>query len=41
MKDKSSILPTWAPRVAQNQIRRLYEVDAAGIYDQELIDQVG
>jgi hypothetical protein len=41
MKDNNSILPTWAPRVAQDEIRRLYESDAAGIYDQELIDQVG
>ena len=34
-------LPPWAPRVAQQQIRRLYETDAKGIYDDELIDEVG
>ncbi|HEY3341750.1 MAG TPA: hypothetical protein VGK81_07020, partial [Anaerolineae bacterium] len=35
------ILPHWAPRVKQNLIRRLYETDARGIYDEELIDEVG
>ena len=34
-------LPTWAPRVGQSKIRRLYETDAKGIYDEELIDKVG
>jgi hypothetical protein len=34
-------LPTWAPRVPQDKIRRLYETDAKGVYDQELIDEVG
>jgi hypothetical protein len=37
----SKILPQWAPRVSQSQIRRLYENDARGIYDDELIDDVG
>jgi ribosomal protein L37AE/L43A len=31
----------WAPRVRQEDIRRLYETDAQGIYDEELIDEVG
>lgn len=31
----------WAPRVKQGLIRRLYELDALGIYDDELIDDVG
>ena len=31
----------WAPRVNPSQIRRLYETDARGIVDQELIDEVG
>lgn len=34
-------LPSWAPRVAQGKIRRLYETDARGIYDLDLIDEVG
>ena len=34
-------LPTWAPRVKQRDIRRLYETDARGIYDADLIDEVG
>jgi len=28
----------WAPRVRQEDIRRLYEIDAQGIYDEQLID---
>ena len=31
----------WAPRVPQTLIRRLYETDARGIYDEALIDDVG
>ena len=34
-------LPVWAPRVAQEEVRRLYETDAKGIYDEDLIDEVG
>jgi len=34
-------IPTWAPRVTQEEIRRLYETDARGIYDEDLIDEVG
>jgi ribosomal protein L37AE/L43A len=37
----AKILPQWAPRVPQSQIRRLYENDARGIYDDELIEDVG
>jgi ribosomal protein S27AE len=31
----------WAPRVNPNKIRRLYETDARGIVDDELIEEVG
>jgi len=31
----------WAPRLPQEMIRRLYELDAQGIHDQELLDEVG
>lgn len=31
----------WAPRVEPHKIRRLYENDARGIYDDDLIDDVG
>ena len=31
----------WARRVEQDKIRRLYETDARGIVDEELIDDVG
>ena len=34
-------LPSWAPRIAQEDIRRLYALDAAGIYDEELLDKIG
>jgi hypothetical protein len=39
--DDSGALPRWAPRVPQRKIRRLYENDALGLYDDELIDEVG
>jgi hypothetical protein len=32
--------PRWEPRVAPEKIRRLYEADARGILDQELLDDV-
>jgi hypothetical protein len=35
------IIPSWAPRVPQHKIRQLYLNDANGIYDNELIDDVG
>lgn len=31
----------WAPRVPQEMIRRLYELDAQGILDDELLNEVG
>src|SRR5207249_3002792 len=31
----------WAPRVNPQKIRRLYETDARGIIDEELIEEVG
>jgi hypothetical protein len=36
-----SPIPVWAPRVPQALIRRLYESDARGIVDDELIHQAG
>ena len=33
--------PVWAKKVPPNLIRRLYEQDAKGIYDEELIDDIG
>ena len=36
-----NILPSWAPRIAQHKIRQLYLNDANGIYDDELIGDVG
>ena len=38
---RSNRLPAWARRVPQRKIRRLYETDAKGIYDEDLIDEVG
>lgn len=35
------ILPKWAPRVKQRKIRQFYIMDAKGICDDELIDDVG
>jgi hypothetical protein len=34
-------LPAWAPRVKPYLIRRLYESDAQGRLDEELVDEVG
>jgi hypothetical protein len=31
----------WAPRVSQEDIRQLYENDAQGIYDEELLNNLG
>ena len=39
--DDDHRLPTWAPRVTQREIRQLYETDARGIYDEDLINEVG
>lgn len=38
---RSETVPTWAPRVPQRTIYRLYETDAKGLYDEELLDEVG
>jgi hypothetical protein len=40
-KGTKAEIPTWARRVTQKEIRRLYETDAKGIYDEALIDEVG
>ena len=37
----SNRLPRWAPRVSKRKIHQLYETDAQGIYDLDLIDEVG
>jgi hypothetical protein len=37
----STLLPTWAPRVKQSLVQQLYENDAQGIYDDELLDEIG
>lgn len=39
--NNSKTIPTWAPRVTRREIRRLYETDAKGIYDEDLINEVG
>ena len=39
MKSQSPKI-TWAPRVERNKIARLYEKLAAGIFDDDLIDEV-
>ena len=36
-----AILGKWAPRLPQDKVRQLYENDARGIYDEELIDETG
>jgi predicted RNA-binding Zn-ribbon protein involved in translation (DUF1610 family) len=36
-----SIKPRWAPRVPPRLIERLYESDARGLLDEELVDDVG
>jgi hypothetical protein len=40
-KFTDNIRPRWYPRVKQHLIRRLYENDAKGILDEELINEVG
>ena len=34
-------VPRWAPRVSHRLIRELYEKNAAGIYDDDLVDEIG
>ncbi|MCL5275042.1 MAG: hypothetical protein M1434_09925 [Chloroflexi bacterium] len=41
MAEENARLPEWSPRVRRDLIRRLYECDARGICDEELIDEVG
>jgi hypothetical protein len=40
-KSKSSLLPEWAPRIKPYKIQRLYLLDSQGIYDEELITDIG
>jgi hypothetical protein len=35
------LLPAWAPRIPKSKIFRLYQLDALGIYDDELLDEIG
>ena len=35
------LLPRWAPRLPPGKILRLYELDALGIQDEDLVDEVG
>lgn len=39
--ESQKMLPAWAPRVTQREIRRLYETDAKGIYNEKLINEAG
>ncbi len=34
-------LPSWAPRIPKSKILEFYRNDAAGIYDESIIDEVG
>lgn len=38
---EQDVIIRWARRVSQKKIRRLYEMDASGIVDEDLIDDVG
>lgn len=37
----TAVKPRWAPKVPPHKIRRLYELDAQGLTDETLIDDVG
>ncbi len=39
--NKRDLLPVWAPRIKQQLIRQLYENDAQGVQDEELLNEVG
>lgn len=39
--NESHELPTWSPRVKPALVRRLYEQDARGIHDEELLNEIG
>lgn len=34
-------LPEWSPRIPKHKVRRLYQLDAQGIQDYRLVDEVG
>lgn len=38
---ESHALPQWAPRITPAEVRGLYDLDAQGIYDEDLIADVG
>ncbi len=38
---KSYTRPEWAPRVKKHKIERLYRLDALGIQDEDLADEIG
>jgi hypothetical protein len=38
---RSPRLPVWAPRIRKEKIARLYRLDARGIVDEALIDEIG
>jgi hypothetical protein len=40
-RHKAVLLPTWALRVKPYLIRRLYESDAQGMLDSDLLEEVG
>ena len=41
MTGDAELLPEWAPRVKQSKIRQLYESEARGICDDDLLEEVG
>ena len=38
---EGDFIPVWSPRVKMGRIRRLYETDAKGVRNEELLDEVG
>lgn len=36
-----NVKPKWAPKVDPGKIKKLYELDAKGIYDEDLLDDIG
>ena len=38
---EAKVLSQWAPRVQKSKIKRLYDLDAKGIFDDEFLDEVG
>ena len=41
MPEETADRPRWAGRVPRHKIARLYEQDAKGIVDEDLIDEIG